>query len=66
MFSILPVYYFYNHDKAVFSDNALTIGEYLGHTRISHRFVLETVLFNYPLFNSSIFDGISLVPQIRS
>ena len=55
MFSILPLYYLRNDDKIVISDNALRIGRNLNIEVVSKRFILETILFNYPLFNGSIF-----------
>lgn len=63
MFSILPLYYFQNNDKIDFSENAVTLGEHVNLKNISHRFLLETVLFNYPLFNSSILEDINLLPS---
>lgn len=62
MFSILPLYYFRNDDKIVISDNALRIVRYLDLNDISKRFILETILFNYPLFNDSICESIKLLP----
>ena len=62
LFSILPLYYFRNNDKILISDNALRIGKYLDLNDISKRFILETILFNYPLFNDSIFESIKLLP----
>lgn len=62
MFSILPLYYFRNDFKIVISDNALSIGKYLDINDVSKRFILETILFNYPLFNDSIFESIKLLP----
>jgi asparagine synthetase B (glutamine-hydrolysing) len=69
LFSILPVYYTVNHNnhtvshnKLILSDNAPDLGVYTGHKDISSRFVLETILFNYPLFNSCLIDGIYLLP----
>ena len=63
MFSILPLYYYQNNDKMVFSENALSLGRYLHLNNISRRFILETVLFNYPLFNNSILEDINLFPS---
>jgi hypothetical protein len=63
MFSILPLYYYQNNEKVIFSENSIAIGEYLDFKSISRRFILETILFNYPLFNQSIFEGINLVPS---
>jgi asparagine synthetase B (glutamine-hydrolysing) len=63
MFSILPLYYSQDRDKIVFSENALRLGDYLKINQISGSFVLETVLFNYPLYNQSILENIKLLPS---
>lgn len=63
MFSILPLYYHHDSDRIVFSENAYNLGKYLNLNRISHRFIIETVLFNYPLFNTSILEDIRLLPS---
>lgn len=62
VFGLLPVYYCFT-DKAVYiSDAPVSIADQLGSVSISKRFVLENVLFNYPLFNHSCFNGIELLP----
>ena len=63
MFSILPVYYYRDKEKIVLSENAINAGKHLGLNVISNRFLLETLLFNYPLFNNSIFEEIILLPS---
>ncbi len=63
LFSILPLYYQNNFDKITISENALTLGRYTGSNKICNRFLLETILFNYPLFNSSILQDINLLPS---
>lgn len=60
VFSILPVYYYETGGRVVLSSNAFDLGRYLGQEVISRRFILETILFNYPVFNHSIFENISL------
>ncbi len=62
LFSILPVYYHQGNEKIVISDNVFKLSRYLGIKEVSKRFVLETVLFNYPLFNRSLYEGINLLP----
>lgn len=62
-FSILPVYYFESDDKVTLSDNVFSLAAHCGKKTLSRRFVLETVLFNYPLFNHSAVDGICLMPS---
>ncbi|MBN1599242.1 MAG: hypothetical protein JW894_13190 [Bacteroidales bacterium] len=61
MFSILPLYYSQHNDKIVFSENSANLGKHLNLNTISQRFIIETVLFNYPLFNNSIFKEIKLL-----
>ncbi len=63
VFSILPVYYSEVSGSIFLSDNAMDLGKYLGLDVISRRFVLETILFNYPLFNHSIIEKVSLLPS---
>jgi len=62
IFSILPVYYTEVNGEVILSNNAPDLGRYLGLERVSRRFILETVLFNYPLFNESIIDRVCLLP----
>ena len=62
LFSILPLYYHCCNEKITISGNALTLGNYLGSDKVCKRFILETILFNYPLFNNSIFQDIELIP----
>jgi hypothetical protein len=62
VFSILPVYYYENDGEVILSNNAIDLGKHLGLEVISRRFVLETVLFNYPLFNHSIVEKVRLLP----
>ncbi|HNR40730.1 MAG TPA: hypothetical protein PKL65_00730 [Bacteroidales bacterium] len=63
LFSLLPVYYSVSTDKIFFSENALPLGKHLAKSKINKRFILETLLFNYPLFNGSIFEEINLLPS---
>jgi len=60
-FGILPVYYCERGSGLVLSDNALTLGKHVNAVKVSARFMLETVLFKYPLFDSSLPDGIKLL-----
>jgi len=61
LFSILPLYYIFISGRLLMSDNAFNLGGYSGRATLSKRFILESVLFNYPLFNHSVIDGISLL-----
>jgi len=62
LFSILPVYYHQGKEVLTISDNVFTISKFLGINKINRRFILETCLFNYPLFNNSFYEGIDLLP----
>lgn len=61
VFSILPVYYYESSGEVFISNNAIDLGKHLGMDVISRRFVLETILFNYPLFNHSIIEKVILL-----
>jgi hypothetical protein len=63
LLSILPVYYCEISGETFLSGNAIKLGKHLGLDAVSRRFILETVLFNYPLFNHSIIEKISLLPS---
>ncbi len=63
LFSILPVYYYAGKERLILSGNALSLGRHTGTAEISKRFILESVLFNYPLFNNSVLNEISLLPS---
>lgn len=62
LFSILPLFYHRGNETVTISDNVFTISKHLGIDKINKRFILETCLFNYPLFNCSIYEGIDLLP----
>ncbi len=66
MFSLLPLYYHCTLSALFLSNNAVSLGRHLGMSRTDKRFVLETILFNYPLFNNSIVEGIALLPANSS
>lgn len=63
LFGILPLYYYFHEGRIIASDNALTAGSHCGKKTLSARFVLESVLFNYPLFNHSCIEGVMLLPS---
>lgn len=63
LFSILPVYYHFSSEKLTISENAITLGKYVRSDVFDRRFVIETILFNYPLFNNSLFEDVSLLPS---
>lgn len=61
VFSILPVYYSVCGELTYFSNHVIPIADKIHSPRISKRFILENVLFNYPLFNHSCFTEIKLL-----
>ncbi len=63
LFSILPMYYHDSSSAVVFSNSAIDLGKWAGAGVVSRRFLLETVLFNYPLFNKSIVEKVRLLPS---
>ncbi len=62
LFGILPLYYQLSDKKLVVSENALTIGDHSGISKLSRRFILENILFNYSLSDHSILEGVMLLP----
>lgn len=63
MFSILPIFYCNRKGRLTVSGNVFALGSRTGLNNVSARFILETLLFNYPLFNNSLIDGIMLLPS---
>ena len=61
LFSILPVYYCIKEDSIIISDNVFALGKHAGFKTVSYRFILESLLFNYPLFNQSLIEGVMLL-----
>ena len=61
IFSVLPVYYT-NSKKVLISNSSYEINRVIENNEISKRFILENILFNYPLFNHSCYSDISLLP----
>lgn len=61
LFSILPVYYYETQDLLYISENPLTIAEKTGLYNPDRRFILENILFYYPLFNHSCIENIYLL-----
>lgn len=60
-FSIVPLYYCMRESDVILSDNVFTIAGYTGLKNLSALFVIESLLFNYPLYNCSLVEGISLL-----
>ena len=63
LFSILPVYYCVQNKRVTISGNVFDLGKHTGLKTVSTSFVAESLLFNYPLHNSSLIEGISLLPS---
>ncbi|MCG2810719.1 MAG: hypothetical protein L6428_04570 [Candidatus Aminicenantes bacterium] len=63
LFGILPIYFYCDKDKLILSENVLNLSKHIGMNKLSRRFVMEIVLFNYPLFNQSLFEEIDLLPS---
>jgi asparagine synthetase B (glutamine-hydrolysing) len=61
IFGILPLYYSNSDQIAWFSNDPLAIADKIQKPTISKRFILENILFNYPLFNNSCFNTIHLL-----
>jgi asparagine synthase (glutamine-hydrolysing) len=61
LFSVLPVYYFETKDEIKISNDPFRIGDAAGLSKYSKRFLLENILFKYPLFNQSCIDGVILL-----
>jgi asparagine synthetase B (glutamine-hydrolysing) len=62
MFSILPVFYCCAGEKVFISGNIELISEQSGYKKFNKRFILENILFYYPLFNQTAYEKISLLP----
>ena len=63
LFNILPLYYAVYGEDLLFAGNVIDLEEHTRGKAVSKRFILEFVLFNYPLFNTSFYEGIELVPS---
>lgn len=61
-FSILPVYYRISNGKADISDTPDSISAQTDSRLIDKQFILENILFYYPLFNRSLYHGVALLP----
>jgi hypothetical protein len=60
-FSVVPLYYCVKGNSIILSDNVFTIAGHTGLKNVSARFVIESILFNYPLFNCTLVEGVSLL-----
>ncbi|MCK5137871.1 MAG: hypothetical protein KAR19_18945 [Bacteroidales bacterium] len=62
LFSIPPLYFAIHKEKLYLSSSPEIIANHLNLWIRDKRFILENILFNYPLFNHSAFEKISLLP----
>ncbi len=62
IFSILPLYYFQTSSNLYISNNPFNAHDHDNLIRYNKRFLLENILFNYPLFNESCIQGVRLLP----
>jgi asparagine synthetase B (glutamine-hydrolysing) len=64
LFAFIPIYY--NKEKTIFSNFVKEINA-LEHFKneLNKRFVLESVLFNYPIFNQTFYCNIFRVPSFH-
>jgi len=63
LFNILPVYYSKINGKLYLSSKPEKISAYRNAQMPEKRFILENIIFNYPLFNYSPFKEIHLLPS---
>jgi len=62
LFSILPVYFTETNSNIKISNNPFSLRNTEESKKYNKRFLLENILFNYPLFNQSCIEGINLLP----
>lgn len=62
LFSVLPIYYFEKEKRIMVASKLNLISDQLEEKTLNKRFILENVLFNYPLFNQTKYEEIKLVP----
>lgn len=62
LFGILPVYYSQTIDNLTISNNQFLCSENNSYVSYNKRFLLENILFNYPLFNQTCISGNYLLP----
>lgn len=62
LFGILPVYYHRAGKEIYISSDAELLSEETGQNKTNKRFILENILFYYPLFNQTAYHNIHLLP----
>jgi len=63
VFNILPVYYYEDNTKLIVSSKLEYVVKLTGKFGYNKKYILERVLFNYPLFNETIYKSINLLPS---
>jgi asparagine synthetase B (glutamine-hydrolysing) len=63
LFSILPVYFSETNDCIDISNDPFSIQNKGKSNKYNKRFLLENILFNYPLFDQSCIINVSLLPS---
>lgn len=62
LFSILPVYIKEEDSNLWISNSPLMLQEKGDRGKFNKRFILENILFNYPLFNQTFYNNVILLP----
>jgi asparagine synthetase B (glutamine-hydrolysing) len=62
LFGILPVYYIKKAQEVFISSSLELLAKQTGQQEIDKRFILENILFYYPLFDNTIYKKIRLLP----
>jgi asparagine synthetase B (glutamine-hydrolysing) len=62
IFGILPVFYCTAGNRIFISGDIELISEQSSYKKLNKRFILENILFYYPLFNQTAYEHISLLP----
>jgi len=66
LFGILPVFYCSANGRIFISSDIELISQKSGCRKMNRRFILENILFYYPLFNQTSYENISLLPAQNS
>lgn len=61
LFSIPPLYYHIKGNRVGLSGSVFALGRHTGNTILSKRFLLDSMLFNYPISDHAAIEGISLL-----
>jgi asparagine synthase (glutamine-hydrolysing) len=66
LFGILPIFYCNVNGRIFISSDIELISQKSGCRKMNRRFILENILFYYPLFNQTSYEDISLLPAQNS